>query len=236
MPGFFKTLHKKAEDWQIAFNSSFGDDISTPRGRRLARLHTHLVDHAFLRKVWHNTHQLSPEAWRGNQPDPRRIARLKAMGIRTLLNLRGPSAFGVYLFEREACEELGLSLVDHALDAYTLGSRETYLRLFELFDIVEKPFYMHCKSGADRSGLAAALYLLDRQGATVERAMRELSLKYLHRTRTRAGILDHLLESYAADTRAQPMPIRRWIASRYDPVAIAADFEARRKRGRGRRP
>ena len=236
MPGFLNNLVRKVEDWQLAFNSSFGDDISTPRGRRLARLHTHVVDHAFLRRIWHNTRQLSPEAWRGNQPDPKRIARLKAMGIRTLLNLRGPSAFGVYLFEREACQELGLDLVDHEISAYALDSRETYLRLFELFDTVKKPFYLHCKSGADRSGLAAALYLLDRQGASVERAMQELSLKYLHRKRSRAGILDHLLQTYAADTRAAPMPIRRWIASRYDPVAITADFEAGRKRGKDRHP
>ncbi|HHB81360.1 MAG TPA: protein tyrosine phosphatase [Aliiroseovarius sp.] len=235
MPGFFKNLHPKAEAWQLRYNSSFGDDISTPRARKQARWHTHVVDHAFLRRIWHNTAQLSPDAWRGNQPDPKRIAQLKQMGIRTLLNLRGPSAFAVYLFEEEACAEHGLALVDHSIDAYALSSREAYLRLFELFDTVEKPFYMHCKSGADRSGLAAAFYLLDQQNAPIARAMGELSLKYVHRKRSKAGILDHLLETYAADTQAAPMPIRQWIATRYDPVAITADFEESRAR-RGRKP
>ena len=230
MPGFLKNLHAKATQWQLDYNSSFGDDISTPKARRQALWHTHVVDHAFLRRLWTNTHQLSSEAWRANQPDPRRIARLRKMGIRALLNLRGPSAFAVYLFEREACTTHGLTLVDHQIDAYQLSSREAYLRLFELFDTIEKPFVMHCKSGADRSGLAAAFYLLDQQNASITRAMGELSLKYAHRKNTRAGILDHLLETYAHDTRDAPMPIRRWIATRYDQAAITADFEAMRAR------
>ncbi len=230
MPGFWKNLHDKVTEWQLNYNSSFGDDISTPRARRQAVWHTHVVDHAFLRRIWRNTHRLSDDAWRGNQPDARRIAQLKQMGIRTLLNLRGPSAFAVYLFEQEACAQHGIHLVDHQIEAYHLSSRETYLRLFELFDTMEKPFLMHCKSGADRSGLAAAFYLLDQQNASVERAMSELSLKYAHRKNSRAGILDHLLQTYAADTRAAPMPIRRWIASRYDQAAITADFEAKRRK------
>ncbi len=228
MPGFLKNLHRKATAWQLAYNSSFGDDISTPEARKKAVWHTHVVDHAFLRRVWRNSRQLSPDAWRGNQPDPKRIAQLKQMGIRTLLNLRGPSAFAVYLFEKEACDAQGLTLVDHQLEAYSLCSRETYLRLFELFDTVEKPFFMHCKSGADRSGLAAAFYLMDQQNASVEQALGELSLKYAHRRKSRAGILDHLLESYRQDTSDAPMPIRRWIASRYDRAAITTAFEAKR--------
>ncbi len=228
MPGFLKNLHAKATEWQLNYNSSFGDDISTPAARRQARWHTHVVDHAFLRAIWTNTHRLSDEAWRANQPSPRRIARLAKMGIRSLLNLRGPSAFAVYLFEQEACAEHGLNLVDHPIDAYQLSSREAYLRLFELFDTIEKPFVMHCKSGADRSGLAAAFYLLDQKNLPIEQAQRQLSLRYAHRKNTRAGILDHLLETYARDTASAPMGIRRWIASRYDQSAISADFEAKR--------
>ena len=60
--------------------------------------------------------------------------------------------------------------------------------------------------------------------------MGELSLKYAHRKNSRAGILDHLLETYAADTRDAPMPIRRWIATRYDQSAITAGFEAKRRK------
>ena len=235
MQGYFQNLYRKAQDWQIAFNSSFGFDISTPAARRKAVWHTHLVDHAFLRKYWTNMYPLgaTAQAWRSNQPGPGRIARLRETGIRSIINLRGRSAFAVYLFEEEACARHGITLIDHQISAYRLSSRERYMQLFALFDRVERPFLMHCKSGADRSGIAAALYLMDQENLPVEQAMGELALKYLHRKNSKAGILDFLLESYAADSRdhtGNRMPIRRWISERYDQAALTAQFAEKRRR------
>jgi len=206
---------------------SFGTDIATPAGRRAAWLHFHLSDHAFLRTVWTNLYPVAPGVWRSNQPSPRRLARYKAMGVETILNLRGADIFSFYLFEREACETLGLTLIDIKIYARSLVPRERFLELFEIFDRIEKPFVLHCKSGADRAGLVAALWLLDQEGASVETAARQLGLKYLHRKSTRTGVLDHLLATYAAETEANPMPIRRWFAERYDPDAIQAGFHAK---------
>ena len=57
----------------------FGDDISTPRGRRLARIHTHVADHAFLRRRWTNLDLVAPGVWRANQPDTRQMDRYAEM-------------------------------------------------------------------------------------------------------------------------------------------------------------
>ena len=204
-----------------------GADISTPANRRLAKLHFHLADHGLLRILWTNLHPVASGVWRSNQPSPRRLARYRNMGIRTILNLRGERRSSFYLFEKEACAKLGLILIDQPIYARHLVPAERWLGLLESFDRIEKPFVMHCKSGADRSGIASALWLLDQEGASVEEARRQLSRKFVHLKSTKAGVQDHLVDIYEEDTRERPMPIRQWFAERYDPEAIQASFHAK---------
>lgn len=218
-------LRERGRKWR----RSFGKDIDSPRSRFLSHLHFQFVDHGVLRHLWHNLAEIAPGVWRSNQPGARRLARYKAMGIRTVLSLRGTPRAAHYLFEREACERLGLTLVTTELHARKPASRQALLRLFELFRQVEKPFVMHCKSGADRAGLAAALYLLS-QGATVAEARRQLSFRFLHLKSTRTGVLDTMLDLYEARLARGPIGIEAWIASEYDPAALAAAFAARSRR------
>lgn len=226
----FRTLGHRFSAWRTARNSSWGLDISTPAARRQARRHTNLVDHAFLRRIWANQTALGPNAWRANQPDPERIAELARGGLKAIINLRGPSAFAVYLFEKEACEAHGIELIDFKIEAYALDEPARYLALLDLFESVKKPVLMHCKSGADRSGLAAALYLMHMEKVPVEQAQGQLALKFLHRKRSKAGILDHLLEAYARDSAQTPMDIRYWLRTRYDRDALTRRFEEARAR------
>lgn len=223
-----RKLNHRIESWQAAFNASFGDDISTPQGRRMAALHTHVVDHAFLRRIWHNTAPLGPDAWRANQPDRARFPKLADMGIRSIVNLRGASAFAHYLFEREACARHQITLIDIALDAYELDPPETYLALLDIFERAEKPLLMHCKSGADRSGLAAAFYLIHVENVPVTEAKKQLSLRFAHRKWSRAGVLDHLLDTFEAETAGHGIELRHWLETRYDREAVRQGFEARR--------
>ena len=93
------------------------------------------------------------------------IRRLAAQGFKAVLNLRGATEYGSYLLEREACRAAGIELVDFKLTSRSLPSREEILALDAIFERLPRPFLMHCKSGADRAGFAAALYLMLRQGA-----------------------------------------------------------------------
>ncbi len=225
----FRQIYDRVTAWQLKYNSSFGDDISTPKARRQARWHTHVVDHAFLRRIWTNMYPLGAHAWRSNQPGPERFERLRSQGIRSIINLRGPSAFAIYLFEKEACEAYGITLHNYEINAYQLDESQTYLGLLNLFERAQKPLLIHCKSGADRAGLASALYMMDREGLPVEEAMKQLSLKYIHRKRSNAGVLDYFLEAYARDNKAEPMPIRSWLETRYDSEGITKSFDIKRK-------
>ena len=53
---------------------------------------------------------------------------------------------------------------------------------------------MHCKSGADRAGIASCLYLIYKQNMMFY-ATKQLSFKYLHIKYAKTGILDYLFET-----------------------------------------
>ncbi len=202
------------------------------RGQYLRAMgHFWWVDHAWLRSFWWNLHEIAPGVWRSNQPSPRRLRRYREMGIRTVLNLRGNKRNSFHILERAACEKLGLKLVDRQLWARRLPPRAAVLELLDTFATLEKPFVMHCKSGADRAGLASALYLMHVEGVPVREAQRQLSLRYIHVRAFQTGILGHMLDTYEADTKDEPMPIRAWIEQRYDDRRLTAEFDRRRGRG-----
>ena len=221
----------KKLEWAV--HDAIGADISTPRARRRSRWHYLWVDHGLLRIWWTNFDRVADGVYRSNQPDPKRLAGYRDRGIRSILNLRGRSRYSFHLFEAEACRDLGLELSDIHLSATELPSLKTLQKLEQHFRSLPRPFLMHCKSGADRAGFAAALYLMLIEGVPVEQACRQLSLRYLHIRASRKGILDFCLETYRKTNEASPIPFRDWMETMYDPEAITAAFNAGRS-GAGR--
>jgi protein tyrosine/serine phosphatase len=203
-------------------------DLDRPGARRAAAIDMMLFDHGLVRLAWRNLHEVDKGVWRANQPDPALIYRLAARGLRSVLNLRGATEWGSYLLEREACMSHGIELVDFKMESRVLPSPERLLALNDIFAGIERPFLMHCKSGADRAGFAAALYLLMRTKASVQQAKRQLSFRHLHFKHSRAGVLRAMLDRYGADKKAEPQAFLDWVATRYDPEAIMRDFASRR--------
>jgi protein tyrosine/serine phosphatase len=96
--------------------------------------------------------------------------------------------------------------------------------MIALFREVERPLLIHCKSGADRAGLASAVYLMVIENAPLHRARRMLSARYIHFRWTRTGVLDMLLDDYAASDAPD---FETWLAHDYDAAALQARFDAR---------
>ncbi len=48
-----------------------------------------LFDHLFVRVLFPNRHKITAKAWRAAQPLPYQLAKVKALGVRTVINLRG---------------------------------------------------------------------------------------------------------------------------------------------------
>ena len=207
-----------------ALRAKFNGDISDPESRRYAQILFDWVDHGVLRALWHNFSEVAPGVYRSNHPEHKRFTAYKAKGIKTILNLRGENSEPPYLFEKESCDALGLTLVSVSLSARQAPVRERLLELITAFETIEKPFLIHCKSGADRTGLAGVLYLMIHEGEPVDKAMRQLSFRYLHIRRTSTGILDHFFDTYAARNAQSPIGIIDWIRDEYDRDALVESF------------
>ena len=80
--------------------------------------------------------------------------------IRTVINLRGAKP-GAPWYEDElaAAKAHGVTLVDFAMSANKELTPEKSFELVNLLRGAEGPILVHCKNGADRTGLASVMYL-----------------------------------------------------------------------------
>ena len=203
-------------------------DLSTPRGRRATYLHYLWNDHAYLRLRFQNAHWVSDELVRANQPWPFQLKAWRDAGIKTVINLRGGFDASFYALEKDACAALGLTLVDFTVTSREVPSRAQVHGAKALFESIEYPALMHCKSGADRAGIMSVLYSHFRVGKPIREAIEHLSLRYLHMRAGKTGVLDYTFERYLADAEPQGLSFLEWVDSdAYDPARMKADFRAR---------
>lgn len=202
-------------------------DLSTPEGRKRARRDYMWNDHAFLRLRFQNAHWISDELVRTNQPSPEQLAGWKARGIKTIINLRGGFDGSFYVLEKEACEQLGLKLVDFTITSREVPSRARVLGARDLFQSIEYPALMHCKSGADRAGIMSVFYMHFRKGKPIAEALDQLHLRYLHMKAGKTGVLDYVFERYLAEGEPAGLSFVEWVESpAYQPDAMKADFRS----------
>lgn len=202
-------------------------DLTTPAGRRRAVLDHLWKDHAYLRLGFSNAHWISDELVRTNQPWPFQLRAWKARGIRTVINLRGGLASSFRALEEDACRQLGLELVDFVVASRDVPTAEKVLAAREFFEAIRYPALMHCKSGADRAGLMAVLYMHFRRGQSIREAIAQLSPKYLHVRAGLTGVLDYIFDRYLAEAEPAGISFVDWVRSpAYDPVRLKAEFRA----------
>ncbi len=201
--------------------------VLTGSARLRAFLDMWLVDHGFIRDIYWNLHEVAPGVWRAAQPGPRQLRRAKQLGVKTILNLRGKREdCGSYILEREACEELGLKLVDFPIRSRSALDKETLRAAVGIFDNLEYPILMHCKSGADRAGFMATLYQFVKGGQSLAEAMKkQLSLAYGHMRQAKTGVIDFFYESYLAANAKAPIAFLDWIDRDYDRDKLNASFK-----------
>lgn len=186
-----------------------------------------LTDHGFLRVFWTHEYEIAPGVWRSNQPSPRRIEAWAARGIKSVLLLRGKGPdTPLAMLEREACNDHGLTLHQMPISGGALLRKDRLTNLLNCFKIATKPFVIHCKSGIDRTGLAAFLYLVAETDTAPQIARSQLSFKYLHLNGKRHGILDFMADAYLAAHRASGISLSDWIDTAYDPARLTAQYRA----------
>ena len=183
-----------------------------------------LDDHAFLRLAWHNWGCVIPGlVYRSNHLTPGGLARLaRRFGLRTVVNLRGTKANGSNALSEAAAGRLGIDHVYMAFESRGAPHRERILRFHDIYRGMAFPALLHCKSGADRAGLAAGLVLLF-EGGSAAAAARQLSWRYLHIALSPTGVLDAFFRIYEAEGEGRK-PFIDWVREDYDEDALRRRF------------
>jgi protein tyrosine/serine phosphatase len=206
-----------------------GYDLSTPAGRAKAYWNFWWGDHAFLRLGFTNAHWIGPDMVRTNQPWPFQLKWWRDQGIKTVVNLRGGFDASFYALERDACERLGLKMVDFTVTSRDVPRKDQVFGARDLFRSIEYPALMHCKSGADRAGIMSVFYRHFHLGEPISVAIQELSLRHLHVKQGLTGVLDYIFALYLEQGEAKGLTFAEWVDSpAYDPPRIKADFRAGR--------
>ena len=119
-----------------------------------------------------NFHAVAPGIWRGAAPSEAGLRRLKAMGVKTVIDLRiAPKTVrreGVY------ARSLGFHWINLPMGAEPPTSRQVATLLSTLGRASGEPVFVHCQHGADRTGCMLGIYRVTRQGWTFQRAYAEM--------------------------------------------------------------
>lgn len=120
--------------------------------------------------------------YRSNQPDAAEIADYKERyGIKSIINLRGREEKARwYTQEIAAAKTLGLNHIDFGMSASRELTPQEARQLTAILRDVPKPVLIHCRSGADRTGLASVIYLNRIANVDEDTAERQLSIRFGH--------------------------------------------------------
>ena len=170
-----------------------------------------------------NDHTVVPgKVYRSSQPTEKQIRQLAAKHrIRTVLNLRGQAAWdGWYQGECAGTAGAGINQEDITLSAGALPFPSELRRAVEVLDRTEYPILIHCKQGADRTGLLSAMVLLLYTDATLAEARKQLLPNYGHWRVTRTAAMDEFFDLYedwlkSENTEHSRDRFRRWVLDVY---------------------
>ena len=210
------------------------EEFETPQGRKRAWRELMLGDHGILRTVYDNSHEIAPgKMWRTYQPSPKHLERWAARGVKTVINLRGDKPSGQLFLEEEACARLGMTLVTFRAYSREAPSKEILHGARTLFNEIAYPAIMHCKSGADRAGLMATLFLFFHEGVPLDQALDQLSFKYGHVKAGKTGVIDAAFARYMDHAKENSISLSdvdgffRWVDEDYDPAEVKASFRSK---------
>lgn len=220
--GYFRPERRYAR--RLARAARWDRPIATNGQRLSAWVNMIFADHGLFRLVYLNAHPVTADLWRSAQPAPHQIAAFARQGLRSVVTLRGGREFGCWPLEREACTANGLALVEFTARSREAPTAETVRAARDLFETLSYPAVLHCKSGADRAGFMAALYLILRENKRVDEALGQLSARYGHWRWSKTGILDAFLERYRDEGEAKGIGLIDWASNHYDPARLTAEF------------
>jgi protein tyrosine phosphatase (PTP) superfamily phosphohydrolase (DUF442 family) len=115
-----------------------------------------------------NFHQVTTNLYRGAQPTAEGMKQLKALGIRTVVNLRA------FHSDKDEVAGTGLKSVRFKTKPWHAEEEDVVGFLRVMADTNNLPVFAHCQRGADRTGLMCAMYRICICGWTKAEAIDEM--------------------------------------------------------------
>ena len=115
-----------------------------------------------------NLYKINDSLYRSEQPTKQGMNNLQEIGITTIINLRALHS------DRDGIE--GTKLLNKELSVKTWHIEdEDVIRFLRIIRKKENgPFLVHCKHGADRTGVMIAMYRIVEQGWSKDEAIKEM--------------------------------------------------------------
>jgi protein tyrosine phosphatase (PTP) superfamily phosphohydrolase (DUF442 family) len=115
-----------------------------------------------------NFYQVTTNLYRGAQPTAEGMKQLKAMGIKTVINLRA------YHSDKDEVAGTGLKSVHFEAEPWHAEEEDVIRFLKVVADTNNLPAFVHCQRGADRTGMMCAMHRICVGGWTKPEAIKEM--------------------------------------------------------------
>jgi len=115
-----------------------------------------------------NLYKVSDALYRSAQPTAQGMKNLKALGVKTVVNLRS------FHSDRDEIGTTRLGYEHIYMKAWHPEEKEVVRFLRIVTDPKRTPVLVHCQHGADRTGTMCAVYRVVVQGWTTKEALREM--------------------------------------------------------------
>ncbi len=158
-----------------------------------------------LARFWYleeqgNFRTITPgEAYRSAQMDRDELERyIGRYAIRSVINLQGRhDNQGWYTEEIAVCRETKVRHYDLSLSTDRAPTEGEIKALLDIFETAPRPVIIHCQAGADRAGLAAALWKIVVDGAPRSEARKQMSVFLGHVPVGPTRALDEFIETWS---------------------------------------
>jgi protein tyrosine/serine phosphatase len=202
--------------------------LTTKKGRFFAHLEAWFIDHEILRTLYRNFYSLSNNAYRSNHPSPSFIKKLrKNKQLKTIISMRRADSTGQYRLEKETCDKLGITLINHPMSSRSFPDADNIIKAKEILENADYPILIHCKSGADRAGMMSVFYKHFILNQPIKEALAELSMKYGHFRWADTGKLDVFFEDFLKFEQQNPeVSFIDWVKNHYNKPKLNEEFHA----------
>ncbi|HZS08764.1 MAG TPA: tyrosine-protein phosphatase [Blastocatellia bacterium] len=151
-----------------------------------------------------NFGQVNDHIYRGGQPKGDNYRQLAALGVKTVVDLRGDAEPDA----RSSAEQAGLRYINLPLEPKHYPQAGAAKRFLEIAnDETNWPLYVHCAGGRHRTGVMVAVYRMTVDHWTIEQAWDEMKQYDFYTSRGHGCYKDYVFDYYRnlqAHNQARP--------------------------------